>query len=77
MSTYRVNQHLLSFTKSKFDIKYVNTVKLTTEKVYVFKSNRMFGIKHSKINRLQKTIEYQTNEQSTKYSKCNIKTQSC
>ena len=33
-----------------------------------FKSNRMFGTKHSKTNRLQKTIEYQTNEQITKYS---------
>ena len=27
----------------------------------------MFGTKHSKINRLQRTIEYETNEQSTKY----------
>ena len=28
----------------------------------------MFGTKHSKTNRLQKTIECKTNEQSTKYS---------
>ena len=27
----------------------------------------MFGTKHSKTNRLQKTIKYQTNEQITKY----------
>ena len=27
----------------------------------------MFGAKNSKINQLQKTIEYKTNEQSTKY----------
>ena len=32
------------------------------------KTNRMFGTKHLKANRLQKTIEYKTNEQSTKYS---------
>ena len=33
----------------------------------IFKSNRIFGTKHSKINQSQKTIEYQTNEQSTIY----------
>ena len=32
----------------------------------------MFGTKHSKINQLQKTIKYQTNEQSTKYSNWNM-----
>ena len=32
----------------------------------------MFGAKHSKINQLQKTIKYQTNEQSTKYSNWNM-----
>ena len=32
----------------------------------------MFGTKHSKINRLQKTIEYKTNEQSAKYLNWNI-----
>ena len=36
--------------------------------VHAFKSNRMFGTKHLKINQLQKTIEYQTNKQRTKYS---------
>ena len=30
--------------------------------------NRMLGTKRSKASQLQKTIEYQTNEQSTKYS---------
>ena len=33
----------------------------------------MFGTKHSNINWLQKTIEYQTNEQSKKYSNWNMK----
>ena len=32
----------------------------------------MFGTKHSKTNRLQKTIEYKTNEQSTKHSNWNM-----
>ena len=32
----------------------------------------MFGAKDSKINQLQMTIEYQTNEQSTKYSNWNV-----
>ena len=32
----------------------------------------MFGTKYSKINELQKTIEYQTNEQSTKYANWNM-----
>ena len=31
----------------------------------------MFGAKHSKTNRLQKTIECKTNEQSTKCLYCN------
>ena len=57
-----------SFTESKFDIKYVFTVKSTTQQVRVFKSDRMFGTKHLKANRLQKTIKYKTNEQSKKYS---------
>ena len=36
---------------------------------YVFSNviQWMFGIIHSKTNRLQKTIEYKTNEQSKKY----------
>ena len=34
----------------------------------VFKSNRLFGTKHSKVNQLQRIIEYKTNEESTKYS---------
>ena len=33
----------------------------------------MFGTKHSKINHLEKTIEYQTSQQSTKYSNWNMK----
>ena len=37
----------------------------------------MFGTKHSKINQLQKTTEYQTNEQSTKYSNWNMQKQGC
>ena len=32
----------------------------------------MFGATNSKINQLQKTIKYQTNEQSTKYSNWNM-----
>ena len=32
----------------------------------------MFGTKHSKANQLQKTIEYKTNEESTKYSYWNM-----
>ena len=65
-----------SFTESKVNVKYVNTVKSqslktlvksTTYQIRVFKSNQIFGIKRSKINRLQKTIEYKANEQNTKY----------
>ena len=52
---------------SKLDVKNVNTVKSTTCR-YMFKCNRMFETKNSKINQLQKTIEYQTNKQSTNYS---------
>ena len=37
----------------------------------------MLGTKHSKTNGLQKTIEYQTNEQSTKYSNWNMEIQRC
>ena len=80
MNRYRVNQHLIvlnfsriiyyckSVAESTLDVKYVNAVKPTTQQVCVFKSNRMFGTKHLKTNRLQKTIEYKTNEQSTKDS---------
>ena len=59
-----------SFAGSKFDVKYVSTVKLISTTYYVsaFKSNRKFRTKHSKTSRLQKTIGYKTNEQSTKYS---------
>ena len=39
------------FTESKFDVEYVNTEKSTIQQVHVFKSNRMFGTKHSKTNR--------------------------
>ena len=46
----------------------VNTVKSTTQKVRVFKSNRIFGTNHSNTNRLQKTNDHKKNEQSTKYS---------
>ena len=79
MRRYRVNQQLIAvklyknsshgtyycenFSESKFD---VNTVKSTTQQVRVFRSNRMFGTKHLKTNRLQKTIDYKTNEKSTK-----------
>lgn len=55
-----------SFRECKFDIKYVNTVKSTTQWVRV-KSNRIFETKCSKINQLQKTMEYKTNEQSAEY----------
>ena len=48
----------ITVKESKFDVKYVNTIKSTTYKVRVFKSNRMSGTKHSKTNRLQKNIEY-------------------
>ena len=37
----------------------------------------MFGTMDLKINQLQKSIEYQTNEQSTKYSNWNMEKQSC
>ena len=79
MCRYRVNQHLLginlysvfhgeNFTQSKCGVKYFNTVKSTTQQVSIFKSNRVFGRKHSKANQLQKTIEYKTDRLSTKYS---------
>ena len=53
----------------KFDIKYINTAQLksTTYQVRVFKSYQIFETKLSKINRLQKTIEYKANEQNAKY----------
>ena len=58
-----------SFAKSKFDVKYVNTEINNLVGTCVFKINRMLNrTKHLKTNRLQKTIEYKTNEQSTKYS---------
>ena len=57
-----------SFTESKVDVKYISTVKSTTQLVGVFKSNRMFGTKPSETNLLQITIEYKTNEESTKNS---------
>ena len=57
-----------SFTESKTDVKYVLTVKSTTQLVGVFKSNRMFGTKYSETNLLQMTIEYKANEESTKNS---------
>ena len=41
-----------SFTESKFDAKYVNTVKLATYQLRVFKSNQIVGTKPSKKNRL-------------------------
>ena len=56
-----------SFTESKVNVQCVSIVKSTTWCVGVFKSNRMFGTKHSKTNRLQKTIEYKANEESAKY----------
>ena len=39
----------------------------------------MFGTKYSKINQLQKTIEYKTNEQNTKYKieRWNMEIESC
>ena len=36
----------------------------------------MFGTKHSKTNQLQKTIQYKTNEQSTKCLKWNMQIES-
>ena len=53
----------------KFDVKYINTAQLksTTYQVRVFKSYQIFETKLSKINRLQKTIEYKANEQNAKY----------
>ena len=51
---------LESFAESKFDIKYVDAVKAITQYGRLFKSNQMFGTKHSKTNRLQKTIECKT-----------------
>ena len=45
-------------------------------KVCFFKSNQIFGTKHPKTKQLQKTIDYQTNEQSTKYLNWNMEIQS-
>ena len=42
-------------------------------KVRVFKSNQMFGTKHSKTNWFQKTVKYKRNKQIVKYSNWNIK----
>ena len=67
MCRYTVNQHLIVlnsshgiyyfeiFKKSKFDVKFVNTVKQNIRK---------------QIDCVQN--EYKINEQSTKYSNCNI-----
>ena len=41
-----------NFTKSKFDVAHINTVKSTAQQVRVFKRNGMFETKHSKTNRL-------------------------
>ena len=51
-----------SSTESKFDVKFVNTVKSTTYQVRIFKINQIFGTKHSKTNWLQKIIKCKTNE---------------
>ena len=48
--------YFVSFTESKFDLNYISTVKSTTSLVHVFKSNRMFETKHSKI--LKSTAKY-------------------
>ena len=66
-----------SFTESKFNVKYVNTVKSTGNQVLVFKSNQIFRTKRLKISRLQKSIEYKTNEQNTKYLSRNMEIESC
>ena len=39
-----------TLAESKFDVKYVSTVKSATQQVRVFKSNRIFKTKRSKIN---------------------------
>ena len=70
-SSHKICYHE-SFIESKFDAKFVNTVKSATYQVCVFKSNQMFGTKRLETNWLQKTIEYQTNELNTKYSNWNV-----
>ena len=42
----------------KFDVKYINTVEIDNLLGTFFKSNRIFGTKRSKINLLQKTIDW-------------------
>ena len=54
-----------SFTECKLDVKYVNTVKSLILVVRVFKIDRILGTKLSKINRLERAIEYKTNKKST------------
>ena len=61
-----------SFTESKFNVKYVNTVKSTGNQ-----DNQIFRTKRLKISRLQKSIEYKTNEQNTKYLSRNMEIESC
>ena len=61
-----------SFTESKFNVKYVNTVKSTgNQDIQIFRTKRL------KISRLQKSIEYKTNEQNTKYLSRNMEIESC
>ena len=61
-----------SFTESKFNVKYVNTVKSTGNQ-----DNQIFRTKRLKISRLQKSIKYKTNEQNTKYLSRNMEIKSC
>ena len=86
MCSYRVNKHLIDLIYTVFPsiefqpqninlmLRYVNPAKSTTQQVRVFKSNQMFRTNDSKTNRLQKMIEYKTNEQSKKYLNLNMQT---
>ena len=68
MCSYRKNQHLKVLNLYSASINKIPATEFITVKasqVRVFKSNQMFGIKHSKRNQLQKTIECNTNELST------------
>ena len=87
MWKYRVKQDLIVLKLDSVSIKKILVTKFVAVKVlqnlnlmesFLTQWNQqhirhvqMFGTKHLKTNWLQKTIEYQTNELSTKYSNWN------
>ena len=44
--------YLVNFRETKSDVKYIDTVKSTTQQVHVFKSNRMFGTNSKRLLKL-------------------------